>query len=100
MDIYVKLWDLIEDYKKLEKENNKLKEDIKSLETQLKYRQEDIEKRNQIIKILNEGYSHYHMTGKWAMSYSKEAKTMSYRGMEILQITLENIIKGVVGYED
>lgn len=95
-----KLWDLKEDYKKLEEENHELKKEVETLNSILSITKYEIEKRDQIIKILDKGYTHYHMTGKWALSYSKEAETMTYRDMEILQITLENIIKGVTGYED
>lgn len=57
-------------------------------------------KLKQIIKILDRGYKSFHMTGKIALDFSKEAETMSYREMQILQILLDNVIHDIDGYSD
>ena len=62
--------------------------------------EEENKRLKQIIIILNKYYDHFHLTGKAVLDMSDEAETMTYREMHLLQILLENTIKGVEEYED
>ena len=62
--------------------------------------EEENKKLRKIIKILNEGYKSFHMTGAMAIDFSKEATTETYREIQTLQILLYNVLHDIDGFED
>lgn len=91
MNTICKLLDHIE---KLETTINELMGDIEYYKNNNNYLNEEINQRDKIIRILDKGYKHWHMDAKGALDFSKEAKEMTYRNMQILQNTLDDILKG------
>ena len=79
----------------LQKENESLKTRLDTINT-------NKERYIQIIKILSNAFKRQtHLpSATAALEWSKDAEVMPYKDMKILEIILEDIEKGVKGYED
>lgn len=85
------IWDLKEAYSESQKENERLT-------TQLDTAKTKEERLTQIIQILSEAFKRQtHLpSATAALAWSKEAETMPYGDMKVLEIMLENIEKEVI----
>ena len=95
-----------EDYEKLvEKSHDELEranDVIKSLQSQLKITRTENARLTQLIQILSEVYQRWtHLpSAKYAIEQSKQADEKSYHELKVLEIMVENIERGIKGYED
>ena len=79
-----------------------LERELESLQSQLKIAHTENARLTQLIQILSEVYQRYtHLpSAKYAIGDSKQADEKPYRELKVLEIMVENIERGIKGYED
>lgn len=79
-----------------------LERELETLQSQLEIAHTENTRLTQLIQILSEVYQrHTHLpSAKYAIGESKQANEKPYSELKVLEIMIENIERGVKGYED